>query len=71
MTDRVLTDEAIKHLHEAFKDREICSVGTLREVMASHRLLRQRVKELENKLKKCDAALDEALDEIYNRPAGR
>ena len=51
MTDhRVLTEEAIKHLLKAFKDRQICSVETLREVIASHRLLQKRVTQLEQEI---------------------
>ena len=53
MTDRVLTvltDEAIKHLLKAFKNRDICSADTLREVIASHRLQAARIEKLEGLL---------------------
>ena len=51
MTEPVLlTEKAITHLLKAFKDRQICSVETLREVVASHRLLQKRVTQLEQEI---------------------
>ena len=51
VTDPVLlTEKAITHLLKAFKDRQICSVETLREVVASHRLLQKRVTQLEQEI---------------------
>ena len=64
VTDRVLTEKALTHLANAFKDREICSVETLRKIIASHRLLHDELeyeRELHDKAVKRVTQLEQEI----------